>query len=125
MKEYSTDGKVRHLFTEDDIDTKISKIIGKKFVEYRAKWNEANDMSLVTDFLIGCWFWVSTAADDNLVAGIKLVGGIDVLLVLLSALSIDPTEPWDMYNFGELVLWNEVVFSKIVILCILASPNLM
>ena len=50
MKEYSTDGKVRHLFTEDDIDTKISKIIGKKFVEYRKKWNEANEMSLVTDF---------------------------------------------------------------------------
>ncbi len=50
MKEYSTDGKVRHLFTEDDIDTKISKIIGKKFADYRKKWNEANDMSLVTDF---------------------------------------------------------------------------
>jgi len=50
MKEYSTDGKVRHLFTEDDIDTKIGKIIGKKFVDYRKKWDEANDMSLVTDF---------------------------------------------------------------------------
>ena len=32
---YSTDGKVKHLSTEEDINIKLGKIIGKKFIDYR------------------------------------------------------------------------------------------
>ena len=31
LKEYTTDGKVRHLSTEEDVNQKLIKIIGKKF----------------------------------------------------------------------------------------------
>ena len=50
IKEYSTDGKVRHFSTEDDINIKLGKIIGKKFIDYRKIWDAANRMELVTDF---------------------------------------------------------------------------
>ena len=50
FKEYSTDGKVRHLSNEEDINVKLSKIIGPKFVEYRKKWDAVNRMEIVTDF---------------------------------------------------------------------------
>lgn len=49
-KEYSTDGKVRHFTTEEDINIKLGKIIGKKFVEYRKVWDAANRFEIVTDF---------------------------------------------------------------------------
>ena len=39
IKEYSTDGKVRHFSTEKDINIKLGEIIGKKFVEYRRSTN--------------------------------------------------------------------------------------
>ena len=50
FKEYSTDGKVRHLTTEDDINVKLGKIIGKKFNDYRKTWDAANNFEIVTDF---------------------------------------------------------------------------
>jgi MoaA/NifB/PqqE/SkfB family radical SAM enzyme len=50
FKEYSTDGKVRHLSTDDDINVKLGKIIGQKFIDYRKRWDDANAMQLVTDF---------------------------------------------------------------------------
>ena len=50
VKEYSTDGKVRHFSTEEDINQKLIKIIGKKFEEYRTTWDKANRFELVTDF---------------------------------------------------------------------------
>ena len=50
FKEYSTDGKVRHLSNEEDINIKLGKIIGPKFVEYRKKWDAVNKMEIVTDF---------------------------------------------------------------------------
>ncbi len=50
VKEYSTDGKVRHFSTEEDINQKLIKIIGKKFADYRATWDKANRFELVTDF---------------------------------------------------------------------------
>ena len=49
-KTYTTDGKVKIFSSEDDINTKLGKIIGKKFKEYRKKWDLANKMELVTDF---------------------------------------------------------------------------
>ena len=50
IKEYSTDGKVRHFSTEDDINIKLGKIIGQKFIDYRKVWDAANRMEIVTDF---------------------------------------------------------------------------
>jgi len=47
---YTTDGKVVTLGTEEDINTKLGKIIGKKFIEYRKIWDKANRMEIVTDF---------------------------------------------------------------------------
>ena len=47
---YTTDGKVRLYSTEEDINIKLGKIIGKKFVEYRRQWDLANKMELVSDF---------------------------------------------------------------------------
>jgi len=49
-KKYTTDGKVVHLTTEEDINQKISKVLGKKFVDYRKKWDLANKLSLTTEF---------------------------------------------------------------------------
>ncbi len=51
LKEYTTDGKVKHFATsEEDINIKLGKIIGKKFIEYRKVWDEANRFEIVTDF---------------------------------------------------------------------------
>ena len=47
---YTTDGKVVHLSTEDDINNKIAKVLGQKFVDYRKKWDLANKLELVTEF---------------------------------------------------------------------------
>ena len=33
-KIYTTDGKVKHLSKDEDINEKLSKIIGPKFIEY-------------------------------------------------------------------------------------------
>ncbi len=50
LKSYTTDGKTQHLSTEEDINTKLSKIIGEKFINYRKLWDQANEMKIVTDF---------------------------------------------------------------------------
>lgn len=47
---YTTDGKVRWLATEEDINDKLISIIGKKFEDYRKRWNAANRFELETDF---------------------------------------------------------------------------
>ena len=49
-KAYTTDGKVKIYSSEEDINAKLGRIIGKKFIEYRRKWDLANKMELVTDF---------------------------------------------------------------------------
>ena len=49
-KSYTTDGRVAHLTTEEDINKKISKVLGKKFIDYRKKWDLANKLSLTTEF---------------------------------------------------------------------------
>ncbi len=50
-KIYTTDGKVKIISnSEEDINLKLSKIIGEKFVKYREQWDLANKMELVTDF---------------------------------------------------------------------------
>ena len=50
FKEYTTDGRVKHLSTEDDINDKLGKIIGDKFIQYRKKWDAVNRMEIITDF---------------------------------------------------------------------------
>jgi len=47
---YTTDGKVRWLATEKDVNNKLISILGKKFEDYRNKWNAANKFELETDF---------------------------------------------------------------------------
>ena len=49
-KKYTTDGKVVTLSTEEDINIKLGKIIGEKFLEYRKQWDAANNMDIVTEF---------------------------------------------------------------------------
>jgi MoaA/NifB/PqqE/SkfB family radical SAM enzyme len=49
-KSYTTDGRVVHLTTEEDVNQKISKVLGKKFVHYRKKWDLVNKLSLITEF---------------------------------------------------------------------------
>ena len=48
-KSYTTDGKVVHLSTDEEINIKLGKIIGKKFIDYRRKWDDANNF-IVSDF---------------------------------------------------------------------------
>ena len=50
IQEYSTDGKVRHFSTEEDINIKLGKIIGQKFIDYRKTWDAANRFEIVTEF---------------------------------------------------------------------------
>ena len=50
IQEYSTDGKVRHFSTEEDINIKLGKIIGQKFIDYRKNWDAANRFEIVTEF---------------------------------------------------------------------------
>ena len=47
---YATDSKVRWFASEGDINSKLASIIGKKFEDYREKWNAANRFELETDF---------------------------------------------------------------------------
>ena len=49
-KQYTTDGKVRHLSSEEDINVKLGKIIGQKFIDYRKKWDRVNNFELITEF---------------------------------------------------------------------------
>jgi len=47
---YTTDGRVRHLSQNEDVNTKLARIIGEKFIKYREKWNAANKFELETEF---------------------------------------------------------------------------
>ena len=47
---YTTDGKVRHFSVGEDINKKLSSIIGRKFVRYRKLWDAANRFELETEF---------------------------------------------------------------------------
>ena len=49
-KLYTTDGKVQTLTNDIDVNQKLSKILGKKFSDYRKIWDKANNMEIVTDF---------------------------------------------------------------------------
>ena len=49
-KLYTTDGKVQTFTSDEDVNAKLSKIIGKKFSDYRKIWDKANRMELVTEF---------------------------------------------------------------------------
>ena len=49
-KIYTTDSKVIHLSSNRDINQKLGDIIGKKFVDYRKKWDLVHEKFLETDF---------------------------------------------------------------------------
>ena len=50
LKTYTTDGKVRHKSKDEDINEKIGKIIGQKWIDYRKKWDAVNNFEIQTDF---------------------------------------------------------------------------
>lgn len=47
---YTTDNKVKHFSKDEEINTKLGKIIGKKFIEYRKIWDAVNRLELTTEF---------------------------------------------------------------------------
>ena len=49
LKTYTTDGKVRHKSKDEDINEKIGKIIGQKWIDYR-KSDAVNNFEIQTDF---------------------------------------------------------------------------
>ncbi|MBI2936089.1 MAG: SPASM domain-containing protein [Chloroflexi bacterium] len=49
-KRYTTDNKVVHLSKEEEVNEKLTRIIGQKFAEYRKLWDAANAFQLETDF---------------------------------------------------------------------------
>ncbi len=49
-QEYTTDGKVTHFSKEEEINEKLGRIIGEKFVNYRKKWNEVHKLEKVSEF---------------------------------------------------------------------------
>ncbi len=50
MKSYTTDGKVVHLSEKEQVNDKLSRIIGSKFKQYRDLWDKVNNFEVVTDF---------------------------------------------------------------------------
>ena len=50
MGKYTIDNKVTWLTTEDDINLKLSSVIGEKFIDYRKRWDLASSFQLETDF---------------------------------------------------------------------------
>lgn len=50
VREYTTDGKVRWIATEEDINGRLASLIGPRFVDYRKQWDDANRFELETDF---------------------------------------------------------------------------
>lgn len=49
-KGYTTDNKVMHLSKDEQINDKLTRIIGPKFAEYRKVWDAANAFESETDF---------------------------------------------------------------------------
>lgn len=49
-KLYTTDGKVCHYSMDEEINTKLGKILGGKFTKYRQSWDAANRFELETEF---------------------------------------------------------------------------
>ena len=50
IKQYSTDGKVIHKSQDQNINDKLISILGNDFADYRKKWDDVNNLNLVTDF---------------------------------------------------------------------------
>ena len=48
--QYTTDSKVIWYMSENDINEKLSSIIGEKFVEYRKKWDRVNSLNYRQNF---------------------------------------------------------------------------
>lgn len=47
---YTTDGRVKHYSKDEEINEKLGKIIGDKFIRYRKEWDAVNRFELVTEF---------------------------------------------------------------------------
>ena len=43
---YTTDNKVTMYSTEEDVNEKLTSILGQKFVDYRKKWDSVNKFEL-------------------------------------------------------------------------------
>ncbi len=47
---YTTDGKVKLFSRDEEVNIKLGKIIGDKFIQYRKRWDAVNRFELVTEF---------------------------------------------------------------------------
>ena len=93
---YTTDEQVRWYSTEEEINSKLSSIIGKKFEAYREKWESANNFELKTDFPL--FLQVETHQICNL---------------RCPSCPIGIPEAYDKYISTERMDWN--VYQKIIL----------
>ena len=93
---YTTDEQVRWYSTEEEINSKLSSIIGKKFEVYREKWESANNFELKTDFPL--FLQVETHQICNL---------------RCPSCPIGIPEAYDKYISTERMDWN--VYQKIIL----------
>ena len=47
---YTTDNKVTMHSIEDDVNERLTSILGDKFIDYRKKWDAVNKFELETEF---------------------------------------------------------------------------
>ena len=47
---YTTDSKVKHYSRDEELNVKLGRIIGEKFVQYRKLWDAVNRFELQTEF---------------------------------------------------------------------------
>ena len=91
-KIYTTDEKVRWFTTEDDINSKLASIIGKKFEKYREQWNAMNRFELETEFPL--FLQLETNQICNLKCPSCPIGQDDGDQKYISSEKMD----WDMYK---------------------------
>ena len=85
---YATDSKVRWFASEGDINSKLASIIGKRFEEYREKWNAANRFELETDFPL--FLHLETSQICNLRCPSCPIGQPDAYTKYISSEKMDP-----------------------------------
>ena len=91
-KIYTTDEKVRWFTTEDDINSKLASIIGKKFEKYRERWDAMNRFELETEFPL--FLQLETNQICNLKCPSCPIGQDDGDQKYISSEKMD----WDMYK---------------------------
>jgi MoaA/NifB/PqqE/SkfB family radical SAM enzyme len=47
---YTTDGRVKHFSQEEDVNAKLARMLGERFVRYREEWDAVNKFELETEY---------------------------------------------------------------------------